>query len=343
VSLFRAEIAEQPAVMRRLLDRSDAFSSIGSALRDRRPAGILIAARGSSDHAAVYAQYLFQQRNRLPVALAAPSLYTHYKAPPLVESFCVIGISQSGAAPDVIAVLADARRQGALTVAVSNDPQSPLAREADFVIPLLAGAECSVPASKTYSATLMSIALLSQAIDPEDDFGRALATVPEALERALACQAAAAEAARHLMAERMIVLGRGFNLATAQELALKVTETSYALARAWSAADFPHGPIALIEPGFPILVVEAASPTQEDTRRLAARLLEQGCTLLQLVDGTSPLPGASACLRIESGLPESLSPLPLAVAAQLLAAEVAGARGLDPDRPRSLNKITRTW
>jgi glucosamine--fructose-6-phosphate aminotransferase (isomerizing) len=343
VSLFEAEIAEQPAVLRRLLDRSDAIMRIGSALSERRPVGILVAARGSSDHAAVYAQYLLQQRNRIPVGLAAPSLYTHYLRPPRVDGFCVIGISQSGSAPDVIAVLVDARRQGATTVAISNDPDSELAREADFVIPLLAGAERSVPASKTYSATLMSIALLSQAIDPDDGFRSALMAAPEAVERALACQVAAAAAARQLTAGRMIVLGRGFNLATAQELALKVTETSYALARAWSAADFPHGPIALIEPGFPIVVIEAGSPTLEDTRRLAARLRGQGCSLVQVADGTPALEGASACLRIESRLPESLSPLPLAVASQLLASEVARVRGLDPDRPRSLDKVTRTW
>ena len=343
MSLFREEIAEQPAVARRLLDRAETISSLGSALSRRRPVGILIAARGSSDHAAVYAQYLLQQRNRIPVALATPSLYTHYGATPRVEGFCVIGISQSGTAPDVIAVLADARRQGAVTVAISNDPGSPLAHESDFVIPLLAEAERSVPASKTYTATLLSIALLSQTIDPEDGFGAALEAVPGALERALACEPQAADAARRLPEGRMIVLGRGFNRATAQELALKITETSYALARAWSAADFPHGPIALIESGFPIIVVEASSPTLQDTRSLAARLRGRGCSLVQVADGTPPLEGASARIKIESGLPESLSPLPLAVASQLLAAELARARGLDPDRPRSLDKITQTW
>ena len=343
MSLFRQEIAEQPAVVQRLLDQAAAITRIGSALRERRPIGVMIAARGSSDHAAVYAKYLLQQRNRIPVALAAPSLYTHYAAPPKVEGFCVIGISQSGSAPDVTAVLADARRQGSITVAISNDPDSRLAGEADFVVPLLAGAERSVPASKTYTATLMAIALLSQAIDPEPSFESALRAVPEALERALACEPQATGAARFLEAGRMIVLGRGFNLATAEELALKISETSYALARAWSAADFPHGPIALIESGFPIVVIEADSPTREDTRRLAARLRDRSCTLVQVADGMTPLKGASACVRIESGLPESLSPLPLAVAGQLLAAELARARGLDPDRPRSLDKITRTW
>jgi glucosamine--fructose-6-phosphate aminotransferase (isomerizing) len=255
----------------------------------------------------------------------------------------VVGISQSGSAPDVTAVLADARRQGAATIAISNDPGSPLAKESDFVIPLLAGAERSVPASKTYTATLTAIALLSQAIDPEDGFRQALGEVPQALERALGAETSVAEAARHLMAGRMIVLGRGYNLATAQELALKITETSYALARAWSAADFPHGPIALIEAGFPIIVVEADSPTLGDTRQLASRLRERGCGLVQLADGTGPLEGAASSVRIDSGLPESLSPLPLAVLSQLLAAELARARGLDPDRPRSLDKITRTW
>lgn len=343
MSVFRDEIAEQPAVVQRLLDQASAIARIGAAIRARRPVGVVIAARGSSDHAAVYAQYLLQQRNRIPVALAAPSLHTHYGTPPRVEGFCVIGISQSGAAPDVTAVVGDARRQGAITVAITNEPDSRLAAAADFAIPLLANAERSVPASKTYTATLMAIALLSQAIDPDEGFEAGLRAVPGALRQALGCAPEAAAAAGWLLSGRIIVLGRGFNLATAEELALKITETSYALARAWSAADFPHGPMALIESGFPIIVLEARGPTLEDTRRLAARLRAQSCTLVQVADGTDRLDGASASVLLASGLPESLSPLPLAVASQLLALELALARGLDPDRPRSLDKITRTW
>ena len=342
MSSFRDEIAEQPGVAERLLRQMASVQPIGAAIKAANPAGILIAARGSSDNAAVYAKYVFQLRNRLPVALAAPSLFTHYAAPPRIAQYCVLGISQSGAAPDVCAVVEEGRRQGAVTVALTNEGDSRLAAAADFLIPMQAGLERSVPASKTYTASLVAIGMLSQIIDPDEDFVAALQRIPDAMRGVERHEAELREMAPLIQGSRVIVLGRGFNLATSEELALKLTETSYVLARAWSAADFLHGPIAVIDPDFPVILVEAKGPTYAETREVFSVLAKQGPRIFQVGDGTEPLPGAAASVLLRSGLPESLTPLTLAVAGQLLALHLAISRGRDPDRPRTLTKVTRT-
>ncbi len=344
MSTFRDEIGQQPELAARLIDTGrPAAAAVADAFRERRPAGFVIAARGSSDHAADYARYLLGHRHRALVALAAPSLFTHYETPPRLERQCVIGISQSGASPDVIAVIEEGARQGAMTVAITNDPRSPLALAAGLVMALGAGPEKSVPASKTYLASLIALALMSAAIEPEARFDEAIRTVPEWLGHAIELEAELAPLARDLTGPRAIVLGRGFNLCTAEEVALKLTETSYVLARAWSVADFLHGPIAVVEPDFPVLLVGAGGSVSKDVDAIARRLLEGGCHVSGLFDGGSALPPACPSVRMDSGLPEALTPLTLIVLGQLLAYQVAVARGIDPDAPRALRKITRTW
>jgi glucosamine--fructose-6-phosphate aminotransferase (isomerizing) len=344
VSRFREEIGEQPEVAGRLLLTSrDAVDAIAARVQAGRPSSFVIAARGSSDHAALYAKYLFGARNRALVSLAAPSLFTHYAAPPAMEGACVIGISQSGASPDVIAVLEEGRRQGCLTIAISNDAGSRLAAAADIVLALDAGPERSVPASKTYTASLLAMGLLSQAFDPDPGFAAALGRVPRALGAALELDESLDRLVPALLGPRAVVLGRGYNLSTAEEVALKLTETSYVLARAWSVADFEHGPIAVVEAGFPVLLVGAAGPVASDLADIAERLAEYSCRVVAIVDGyPGPLP-AESTVRLDSGLPEELTPLSLAVLGQLLAHRVAIALKIDPDRPRALNKVTRTW
>ena len=344
MSRFHDEIREQPEVAQRLMEESRAaVAAIGARYHEARPRGVVIVARGSSDHAALFAKYLFGRRNRALVALAAPSLFTRYASPPSLEGQCVIGISQSGASPDVIAVIEEAERQGAMTVAITNDPASKLAKVAESVLPLHAGVEKSVPASKTYTASLLALALMSQAIDPDDAFGAALAQVPSSLAGALKDEAKLDALVPALAGPRAIVLGRGFNFSTAEEVALKLTETSYVLARAWSVADFEHGPIAVVEPGFPVLIVGGGGSVGADLESIAARLREYGCRVIGLFDATSAPPGLDEATVHDSGLPEELTPLTLAVLGQLLALHVALARGVDPDRPRALHKITRTW
>jgi glucosamine--fructose-6-phosphate aminotransferase (isomerizing) len=324
-----------------LLSERAAFAAVAARIRSFDPVGIVIAARGSSDNAALFAKYLFESRNRLPVALAAPSLYTSYRTPPRLDRHCVVAISQSGASPDIGAVVDEARRQGALTVAIVNDTNSALASAADAYLPLAAGPETSVPASKTYTASLLAVALLSAALAPDEQLARALEQVPRALAAALDAGGAAAVAAA-LDAPSAVVLGRGVNLATADEVALKLTETAYVLARGWSAADFAHGPIAIAGERLPALIVSAGGPAAAELETLAADLNSRGCTVAAITDGTR-VAGATAAVNLESGLPEALSPLPLAVAGQLVAAALAERRGVDPDHPRALSKVTRTW
>ena len=330
MSRFRAEIAEQPEVAARLLAHgAEAANTIASRIREVGPRGILIAARGSSDHAALYAKYLFGARNQYLVALAAPSLFTHYARPPRLDGQCVIGISQSGQSPDVVAVLEEARRQGVLTLAITNDPRSKLADAADLVLALEAGPEVSVPASKTYTASLLALALISQAISPDPAFESALNAVPEAIASTLERETSVEALVPSLTGPRAIVLGRGFNFSTAEEIALKLSETCYVLARAWSVADFEHGPIAVVEAGLPALIVDGGGHVAANLEAVKARLEEKGCKVLHLVDA--------------SGLPEELTPVTLAVSGQLLAHRVAVARGFDPDSPRTIQKVTRTW
>jgi glucosamine--fructose-6-phosphate aminotransferase (isomerizing) len=330
LSHFRTEIAEQVDVASRLLERGpDAAAKIGDRIRDAAPRGFVIAARGSSDNAALYAKYLFGARNRALVALAAPSLFTHYARPPRLDGQCVIGISQSGESPDVIAVIEDARKQACITIAITNATDSALARAAELVLPMGAGPELSVPASKTYTASLLAMALISQAMDPDPDFEAALATVPQAIARTLERDEELPVLVPPLLGPRAVVLGRGYNFSTAEEIALKLSETSYVLARAWSVADFEHGPIAIMEAGLPVLIVDGGGLVAADLESIRSRLEAKGCSVLHLFD--------------VSGLPEELTPITLAVLGQLLAHQVALARGFDPDKPRAIQKVTRTW
>jgi len=348
VSHFHDEIAEQPEVASRLLLQSrDTVAAIGARIREVQPRGYVIAARGSSDHAALYAKYLFGVRNQALVALAAPSLFTHYARPPKLEGQCVIGISQSGASPDVVSVLAEARRQGALTIAISNDADSPLGQAAEHVLALGAGPERSVPASKTYTASLLALALISQAVDEDSAFEAALSMVPQAMARALDMDSDLQKLVAPLTGTRVIVLGRGFNFSTAEELALKLMETSYVMARAWSVADFEHGPIAVVEAGIPIVVVDGGGAVAASMGSIRDRVATKGCPVVHLVDGhvsdATREVDPSRTVQVDSGLPEELTPLSLAVLAQLLAHRVAVARGFDPDSPREIHKVTRTW
>jgi glucosamine--fructose-6-phosphate aminotransferase (isomerizing) len=329
MSRFREEIGEQASVAEDLLGRGrDVAASIAVRLRAYDPTGFVIAARGSSDNAALYAKYLFGARNRILVALAAPSLFTHYARPPRLVRHCVIGISQSGESPDVIAVVEEGRHRGVLTLAITNDPASRLATTADLVLALGAGPEQSVPASKTYTASLLALALISEAMDPDPAFRLALSRVPDEIRKAIAKESELEMLVPSLLGPRAVVLGRGFNFSTAEEIALKLIETSYVLARAWSVADFEHGPIAIVEEGLPVILIDGGGTLSTSLHAVRERLESGGCHVMTLTD---------------HGNPEEVTPITLAVQGQLLAHHVAVARGIDPDRPRTIQKITRTW
>lgn len=338
------EIAEQPAVLARLLDAERGQAeAIVAALRERDLALVVIAARGTSDNAARYAQYLFGAANRLPVALATPSLFTLYGAPPDLRRALVIGVSQSGESPDILAVLTEGRRQGAPTLAITNMPDSPLAQAAEFMLPLHAGRERSVAATKTYTAQLMALAMLSVAFARDTARWRELAAAPRAVEAALSLDAEIAQRAeRYRYADRLVTGGRGYCYGSAFELALKLKETSYLLAEPYSPPDFLHGPVAIVDDGFPALLAGPGGAAYEGMLAFAQTIHERGAELIAISDQEELLNLAQTPLRLPQPVPEWLAPLTVIVPGQLLALHLARTRGLDPDQPRGLTKVTLT-
>jgi glucosamine--fructose-6-phosphate aminotransferase (isomerizing) len=337
------EIGAQPAIAERLLRELPAeLAPLAAAARKRRIAYVMIAARGTSDHAAIYAQYALGSLARLPVALATPSLFSRYATPPRLAGALVIGISQSGRSPDVVAVIEEARRQGALTAAMTNAPASPLAVAADHPLDLPAGQVVSVAATKTYTAELMAIAMLGVALgDAQAKEHEALLRVPDAQRAALEhASRVSAMADAHAGLVDCAVLGRGFNLATAFEWALKLKELAYVRAQAYSSADFQHGPVASLAHGGDVLAVVARGPLAADIAELVARLRKERRARV-LVLAQDPLPGADH-LPFPDTLPEWLSPLVDIIPAQLFTAALARAKGLDVERPRGLKKVTLT-
>jgi glucosamine--fructose-6-phosphate aminotransferase (isomerizing) len=341
---LRTEILEQPAVLARLLDsQAEAVQEIAAAIRARGVKYVIIAARGTSDNAARYGQYILGAHNRLPVGLATPSLFSVYGTPPRLEEGLIIGISQSGQSPDIVAVLAEARRQGGVTLSISNDPGSPLAEEAEFVIPLLAGEERAVAATKTYTAQLAALALLSCALGDDGDRLAALRQVPEAVQQVLDGQEQIVRAVeRYRYMETCVVLGRGYNYATAFEIALKLKELNYLIAESYSSADFMHGPIAVVGSGFPAMVVAPGGKMFETMRGFSLELKARGAELLIISDRQDLLAEAVTPMPLPEGLPEWLSPIVAVVPGQLFALHLTVAKGYDPDQPLGLQKVTLT-
>ncbi|HET7544789.1 MAG TPA: SIS domain-containing protein [Polyangiaceae bacterium] len=341
---FEAEIREQPEVLARLLrDGRAAAEAAAQEILRFSPEWVMIAARGSSDNAARYAQYLFGAHNRLGVGLAVPSLFTLYGAPPRLSRALTIGISQSGQSPDVVSVLQEARAQGALTLALSNELESPLARAARCRLPLLAGPERAVAATKTYTAQLFALAMLSAALESSAERWAELAQVPEWLAAVLARNTDLTEAVSAFRdARRLLVLGRGFNYATAFELALKLKETSYVLAEPYSVADLLHGPVALIDSGFPVILIAPSGRSLVDVADLLSLLEARGARVLALSNAKEVLARVALQLELPAGVPEWLSPIVSIVPGQLFAGALAVQAGHDPDRPRGLAKVTLT-
>jgi glutamine---fructose-6-phosphate transaminase (isomerizing) len=341
---LKSEIFEQPAVLDRLLRmQMDPARDIARSIRSRGVHWVLIAARGTSDHAALYAKYLWGSRNGLPVALAAPSLYTLYQTPPQLQGALVVGISQSGQSPDIVSVVADGRRQGALTLAITNDLASPLAAAAEMVLDACSGPERAVAATKTYTTQLLAIALLSVALTQKD--AEAIGRVPEWVEEALRLDGAIEQAAqRYRYMTQCVVLGRGLNYATAAEWSLKLKELTSVVAEPYSSADFRHGPMAIVTRGFPVLAVIPGGAVFEDVMALLTPLVEErGVELVAVSDQERALVLSHTPIRLPSGLPEWLSPLVSIVPAQLFSYHLARAMGRDPEAPPGLSKITRTW
>jgi glucosamine--fructose-6-phosphate aminotransferase (isomerizing) len=304
----------------------------------------MIAARGSSDHAALYAKYLLGSVNRLPVALAAPSLFTYYESPPRLANALVIGISQSGASEDIVSVLRSARQQGAATLAITNHPESPLGETAERVLDLQAGEERAIAATKTYTATLLTVALLACGLAQDGARFAELERLPDLVSRMLEEDLRVQRMVeRYRYMTQCIVLGRGFNYTTAYEWSLKLKELAYVAAEPYSSADFQHGPIALVENGFPVLAALPGGRVSDEMVALVRRLVvERQAELVAISDVQGALELARSPIPLPVGIPEWISPVVCVIPAQLFCYHITRAKGLDPEHPRGLAKITLT-
>lgn len=344
MSWLETELREQPSALAALLDReNESAKEIAETFRRDDIRYILIASRGSSSNAARYAQYLLGRANRVPVMFATPSLYTIYEQPPRLDGAIVIGISQSGASPDVASVLAEARRQGRPTIALTNDASSPLAQQADSVLPLNAGEERAVAATKTYLNSVGAVALLFAAIAKDDVALGELRGMPAILERQIALSLESAPPIEEYRESvGATVVARGVNYGTAFEIALKIRELSGLVVEAYSPADLLHGPIAAIQPGWPVIVVAPTGPARPSVEEVVVPLLERGARVIAVSDVAAVLRRAHTRLPLVPRVPEWLSPLTAVIPGQVTAMQLAQLRGLDIDSPPGLRKVTLT-
>jgi glutamine---fructose-6-phosphate transaminase (isomerizing) len=343
MSLY-TEIFEQPARLASLLLERARIEAIAARIRQSAPQYVFLAARGTSDNAGRYANYLWGAQNAIPVALAAPSLFTYYHQPPRLEGALVVGISQSGKSPDIISVLDEGSRQGCMTLAVTNAPTSPLAQAADLVLDIMAGEEKAVAATKTYTSELMALAMLSAALRNDTAMWSDLEHLPIWVEVVLKQDDTIANLAqRYRYMQQCVVLGRGYNYATAFEWALKLKELTYINAEPYSSADFQHGPIAMVAGGYPILAVVVNGGVFDPVHEILSRLRKEHLAELVVIsDSSSALELAQSAIPLPAGIPEWLTPLASIVPAQLFACHLTRVKGFDTEKPRSITKITET-
>ncbi len=345
MSRMLEEIRQQPERLERTLrtelKRVERFKRI---IGKRRPTLVVLVARGTSDNAALFGRYLLEITTRIPVSLAAPSIYTLYNTRVNFREALVVAISQSGESTDTNLILQQARQQGALTVGITNEPSSSLAKLAQQVFLVHAGKEKSVAATKTYTGQVLMLYLLAYAlgarIRPDD-----LARLPERAALALRLEPQiAALSERFRFMDHCVVMGRGLNYANAFEFALKLMETCYVVAERFSSADFLHGPIALVEPSFPVFVFAPSGVTWTPVREAIEKLKSLKAETVVITD-SSNMPAAeigTRVIRLPQRLPELYTPIPYIIPAQILAAYLAAQKGLNPDLPRTLSKVTLT-
>jgi len=346
--LMAREIAEQPAMFDHILagGRAD-IARIAADISAKGIRFVLLAARGTSDHAALYAKYLVEIVLGLPAGLASPSTMTAYGARPDLHDVLFIAVSQSGGSPDLVQSLTTARACGALTLAVTNAPTSPLAAAAALHIDVLAGPERAVAATKSYTAELLSLYLLVDALRGGD--GSAAGVLAGAAGSLVDDREPVRALARRFMAsERLVVTGRGYSYPTAREAALKLMETSYVSAQAFSGADLMHGPMAMLQRDSAVIAIVPEGVAGLAIAPVVDRLAELGTNLAIVGGGASPenrdgAQGSVVRLMLPAGLPEELSPVVEIIPLQMLAHELAVVRGFDPDTPRGLHKVTQTW
>ncbi len=342
--VLEREILQQPEVVRAFLENESENARRIARELNGRFRYMLIAARGTSDNAARYAQYLFGMQHRIQVALATPSLFTIYETQPSLEEALVVGISQSGQSPDIVSVLAEGRKQGRPTLAITNDPQSPLALTADYILPLGTGIEKAVAATMTYTTSLAALALLSCAMSGDTTNLKALHGIPLKMQKTLdGLSEMLSRVERYRYIEQTVVIGRGLNYCTAFEVALKIKELTRVVAEPYSSADFRHGPIATAQPGFPVILIAPSGAVYQDTYSLIGELKARNAELLVISDDMTALDAAELPLPISSGVPEWLTPLVAVLPGQRFALQLTLEKGLNPDEPEGLRKVTETF
>ena len=344
MSLMWDEIYEQPQAVARAVEQEYAnVAALVSELRDREIRHVVIAARGTSDNAATYAKYLLEIVVGVPVALAAPSVYTLYDADVHLSGSLVLGISQSGQATDVVQTLSTARAGGALTACITNVAGSPICDVSDGVFLCHAGEEKAVAATKTYTTSLAIVALLAGLWAGRHAVLEGLRAVPEQMRATLELDEAIQQSVeRYRYIHECAVLARGLNQATALEAALKLTETSYLVAKPYSGADFLHGPIAMVSEGFPCFLFAPAGRAYPSMVELALKLRERAAEMVIVAHSPEILELAAKPLAMPVSPEELLSPLLYILPGQLWAYHLARTRGQNPDRPRGLSKVTLT-
>ena len=340
---FRAEIVEQPDALLRLLDGAATIVEAGRAIRRRRPRFVRLVAHGSSDNAAVYGTYAFGLLGGIPAFRDSISLSVYYGVEHELRPAPVVALSQSGRTPDVVEYVERARRRGALTIAVTNEPASELAGAAEIVIALQAGAERAVAATKTYVNQLGALALLSAAVgDRATSMAEELRRTADLLALTVEQLTSEAEAAARQLAftGRLFAIGRGLELATAREIALKLTETCRIAAEPLTTTDLSHGPVAALDPLFPVWAVATRDPCLPTVLEAAERVRASGAALIASGDAAGEVEGAGLRLAVPTAPLPVLAPLLSIAPGQLVAGALAAARGLDPDRPVGLQKVT---
>ncbi|MGA4839684.1 SIS domain-containing protein [Streptomyces sp. G45] len=340
--IMAREMAEQPDVLRRILDTgAPEIRRTAEEVAAKRPRFVLLTARGTSDNAALYAKYLLEVRLGLPCGLTSMSTTTAYGAKPDLRDVLVVTVSQSGGSPDLVASTQAAREAGAITLAVTNNPDSPLAAVSEHHIDILAGPEKALPATKTYTASLLSLYLFVEGL--RDGDGSAAAVLPGLAADLLDRQPEVRTlAARYRFAERMVITSRGYGYPTAKEAALKLMETSYIPALSYSGADLLHGPLAMVDNISPVIAVVTDGRGGEALQPVLDRLRGRGADLVVIGPKAQVEQASAGFVLPTEGVAEEVQPILEIIPLQLLAYEVTIARGQDPDAPRALAKVTET-
>jgi glucosamine--fructose-6-phosphate aminotransferase (isomerizing) len=340
--IMAGEMAQQPEVLRRILDEgAPRIREVAARIAERAPRFVLLTARGTSDNAALYAKYLIEILLGKPAGLTSMSTTTAYDARPDLTDVLVITVSQSGGSPDLVASTRSAREAGAITLAVTNNAGSPLAEVSEFHIDILAGPERALPATKTYTAELLSLYLFVEGLRGGD--GSAAKGLPELAEQILARQSEVRQlAGRYRFAERLVLTSRGYGYPTAKEAALKLMETSYIPALPFSGADLLHGPLAMVDNVSPVIAIVTDGRGGQALQPVLDRLRGRGADLVVIGNARQVAAASAGFVLPTEGVAEEVQPILEILPLQLLAYEITIARGQDPDAPRALAKVTET-